>query len=234
MRLLLTARWLATVVLLAAMMWGGLVVVALSLAPPLAVATATATATATVTTGCYIDVGPTGSGHDGQPLPGRQMFYQVCILSYPYPYPYPYPYLILMFYQVCEHTGMCTALTHESCAAACRSLNFSLYGVEAGHQCYCDDQLAHPGQLLPNNHTACRDPCAGNGHCFTNEMCGGSFQLWVGIVADAAPPQNCSPPVQPAEPRNIVNGTLMYKTGILSYLILSYLILSYPILIYPY
>jgi hypothetical protein len=122
-----------------------------------------------------------------------------------------------MVHQVCERTAMCATLTREKCAVACRSLNFSLYGVEAGHQCYCDDQLAHPSrQLLPNSSSStCHVPCIGNSQCFTNELCGGSDQLWVGRVADAAPPQNCSSPVQPAEPRNIANGTLMYKTGYL-------------------
>lgn len=66
-----------------------------------------------MTPGCFIDKGPVGSNQ-----PQRQMSHQVC-----------------------EGTGMCAALTHASCADACRAAGFSLFGVEAGHQCYCDNTL---------------------------------------------------------------------------------------------
>lgn len=66
-----------------------------------------------ITPGCYIDKGPIGSNQ-----PERQMSHQVC-----------------------EGTGMCAALTHANCADACRAAGFALFGVEAGHQCYCDNSL---------------------------------------------------------------------------------------------
>ena len=149
--------------------------------------------------GCFVDTGPVGSGQKG-----RQMVHQVC-----------------------EVSGMCSGLTRERCAQACRALNYTLFGVEAGHQCYCDNKIAHPGALLPSGSTHCNKPCSGAKRCVgaEHETCGASNQLWVEEVHGVPLPVNCTPApppapqipvgVQPTEPRNIVSGTTMFKTGYL-------------------
>ena len=115
--------------------------------------------------GCFVDHGAIGSGQKG-----RQMEHQVC-----------------------ELTGMCAELTRESCAAACRGLGHTLYGVEAGHQCYCDNSIANASATL-DAETHCRVQCAGDSICQADpaERCGGAYEIWVGAVKGMPEPGNCT------------------------------------------
>jgi hypothetical protein len=152
---------------------------------------------------------------------------------------------------------MCAALTHASCADACRKAGYSLFGVEAGHQCYCDNALKHASETAPESecNVTCTGAHGGGGGCWpsagrcpkthamrskditldarrsdvgetavvvpSSDLCGASYRLWVSTVASVPPgpptPGPCPemPSVQPAESRNIVNGTIMFATGYL-------------------
>eukprot|EP00041_Stephanoeca_diplocostata_P023605 m.582544 g.582544 ORF g.582544 m.582544 type:complete len:792 (-) comp22337_c1_seq16:1784-4159(-) len=116
-----------------------------------------------------------------------------------------------MTFQACEP---CVQLSQESCAAMCKAKGFLLFGVEAGHQCYCDNSIHYPEKRLSGKST-CDLSCTGvDGKCNTGQKCGGDYQLWVGAVAAMGPPCQL-PTVEPKESRNILNGTVMYNTGYL-------------------
>ena len=101
-----------------------------------------------VYSGCFRDRGPTGSN---QTAHGRQMKHQVC-----------------------EVTGeICSALTRERCAATCRDAGYTHFGVEAGHQCYCDSSLVRSYVLS-------------------------IFPSTLGVVALSLAPSSCCSPVSAA------------------------------------
>ena len=98
----------------------------------------------------------------------------------------------LLAHTVCDKTGGCTALTLEYCAAACRALKYGIAGVEAGHACFCGNELAPPVTLV--SPLQCCSPCTGNG----SDACGDVYRL-LAFPVDAppqAPPQMC-PQFQP-------------------------------------
>ena len=106
---------------------------------------------------------------------------------------------------VCEP---CTALDGiEWCAAQCRAANYSLAGVEAGHECVCGNALADPTALTPPEQ--CDTPCVSNPH----ETCGGMFRLYAANVSAVPPPP--PPPPDFLESRDIRAGTLVLEDNYL-------------------
>lgn len=108
-------------------------------------------------------------------------------------------------HQICEITGGCAYLSHEWCAQQCRIHNYSIAGVEAGHQCCCGNELTNSTALA--NSSDCNITCTGN----ASETCGGIFRLWAFDPANTPNPP--PPPEDPtADPRWIPNGRLI-RTG---------------------
>ncbi|KAJ6596722.1 WSC domain-containing protein [Mycena sp. CBHHK59/15] len=67
-------------------------------------------------------------------------------------------------------------VTVELCLDACAAGNYSLGGVEFGHECFCGNALLYKYLSTP----ACTLPCSGN----SSEICGGSQSLNVYQNAD--------------------------------------------------
>ena len=111
-------------------------------------------------------------------------------------------------HQVCEVTGGCALLSVEWCAAECRKANFSLAGVEAGHQCCCGNALTDATAQAPTSD--CSSPCTGN----ASETCGGSLRLWVFVPTTVGPPppEAADPKL---DPRWIPNGAPIHSGGYL-------------------
>jgi hypothetical protein len=116
---------------------------------------------------------------------------------------------------VCEP---CPALTGLGwCAAQCAQLNFSLAGVEAGHECVCGNSLADASQAVPA--AQCDSPCVSD----PSASCGGIFRVLVANVSDVPPAPPPPPPPAPdyLEPRDIRAGILVAND---SYLDQAYLL----------
>ena len=71
-------------------------------------------------------------------------------------------------------TGIDTA---EWCFKKCKSLNFTLSGVEASHGCFCGNELAEPANPKVAD-TQCCAPCAGN----ETQTCGGTVLFFSILV----------------------------------------------------
>jgi hypothetical protein len=109
----------------------------------------------------------------------------------------------------CEPCSSLSGL--PACASMCRDLNFSVAGVEAGHQCACGNALRFPQAVL--NDSECNTPCISN----PQAMCGGSFKIFAANVSDVppAPPPPPPPPPDFLESRNILAGTLVLNDSYL-------------------
>ena len=109
----------------------------------------------------------------------------------------------------CEPCAQLTGL--EQCAGLCRAQNFSIAGVESGHQCACGDTLQFPQAVLPDSE--CNTPCVSN----PQAECGGSFKLFAAHVSDVppAPPPPPPPPPDFLESRDILAGTLVLSDNYL-------------------
>jgi hypothetical protein len=76
----------------------------------------------------------------------------------------------------------------ETCDAACAAKNYTVGGLEAGHGCFCGNQLVPPiGPPQPMSD--CCTPCIGN----VSQVCGGEFKLLVFNVGQPPvhPPAEC-------------------------------------------
>lgn len=106
-----------------------------------------------------------------------------------------------MRYQQCEP---CASLSLKWCADTCASKGYPLAGVEAGHQCFCDSEVANATAKVAD--AQCDTACNGN----DAERCGGYFRVW---VYNSSAPQPPDPGT--LDPRDISNGTVMLATGYL-------------------
>ena len=115
-------------------------------------------------------------------------------------------------HQVCEIYQGCEILSHEWCAQQCRSQNFELAGVEAGHQCCCGHNLTNASASAVVDDSECQIPCTGNAFVGKNESCGGNLRLWWFGSKDVP-----SPPPLPALPKQdnrwIPNGHVLRSGG---------------------
>ena len=110
--------------------------------------------------------------------------------------------------QICLESGGCATLTVRWCAEQCRLGNFSLGGVEAGHQCCCGQALTNSSSAAAVPMAQCDAACTGN----ASETCGGKYRLYVFDPKTVAPP-----PPPPADPkpdsRWIPNGNVLRSGG---------------------
>jgi len=109
-----------------------------------------------------------------------------------------------MQHQQCEP---CSALSLRSCADLCHKQGYALAGVEAGHQCFCDNTLADASAKVADSQ--CNATCNGN----SDEHCGGYYRVWVYNASASLPPDPPAP--GSLDPRDISNGTVMMATGYL-------------------
>ena len=96
---------------------------------------------------CYVDP----SVCPGQ-VPGRIGPHTGCQLSY----------------CACEP---CPALTPRRCGGMCAGLNFTFFGLEAGHRCWCGDAVANVS--LAVSAKQCNTPCSGN----ASMQCGAPYRI---------------------------------------------------------
>jgi hypothetical protein len=97
---------------------------------------------------------------------------------------------------VCEP---CTQLRGlDDCADRCRALqssspghNYTVAGVEAGHECICGHFIKKPNLLAPDKE--CNIKCIGN----SSAECGGEFRLWAANISDIPPGPPPPPPPPP-------------------------------------
>lgn len=98
----------------------------------------------------------------------------------------------------CAAQGIVPTLTREWCESGCGEIGKSLAGVEAGHACFCDDELATPSAAAPQ--AECDDPCIAN----ASETCGGNLRMQVWQVPKGpyppAPPRPAPPSPRPPPP----------------------------------
>jgi hypothetical protein len=82
-------------------------------------------------------------------------------------------------------TAVTTALTIESCIAACTAAGYTVAGVEYSTQCYCGDEIIEGGALSAD--TDCNMACGGA----STEICGGPNRMSIyatGSLVAIAPP----------------------------------------------
>ena len=108
----------------------------------------------------------------------------------------------------CEHlTGL------PDCGARCRALNYTMAGVEAGHECICGHFIKDPQLVAPDDE--CELPCVGipptGGQ--PAAFCGGRYRLWAANVTDIppAPPPPPPPPPDFLESRDIRDGIMVLE-----------------------
>ena len=103
------------------------------------------------------------------------------------------------------------SVSTRKCAEVCKAKNYTVAGVEAGHACFCGNELAPPVTLV--SPLQCCSPCTGN----ASDACGDVYRL-LAFPVDAppqAPPQMC-PQFQPVvDPRHIRSGVTMLRQGYL-------------------
>lgn len=102
----------------------------------------------------------------------------------------------------------------DTCNAACASKNYTLGGLEAGHACFCGDELVPP--IKPQRPMSeCCTPCIAN----SSQVCGGEFRILIFSVGKppVQPPPLCPQinPIPVADPRHIRKGVLMLTAGYL-------------------
>ena len=110
-----------------------------------------------------------------------------------------------MKHVICEP---CPMLTLESCQESCRQGGYALAGVEAGHECVCDNVLATPSPRATLSD--CDSPCTGN----ASQQCGAPWRLFVYNATGPLPPPP-PPPPPPVDSRDLRAGTVMLSTGYL-------------------
>lgn len=108
--------------------------------------------------------------------------------------------------------NMDPSIDAETCDAACAAKNYTLGGLEAGHGCFCGNELG-PSAGPEQPFYECCTPCIGN----ASQVCGGEFKLLVFKVGQPPvhPPALC-PQFQPVvDPRHIRMGVHMLTQGYL-------------------
>ncbi len=100
----------------------------------------------------------------------------------------------------------------QTCDAACAAKNYTVGGLEAGHACFCGNELAPPiGPSQP--FMDCCTPCIGN----ASQVCGGEFKILIFNVGQPPvhPPALCPQFQQVVDPRHIRKGVHMLTEGYL-------------------
>ena len=115
-------------------------------------------------------------------------------------------------HQVCELSGPCATLSRGWCGAACARLNFTLAGVEAGHQCACGNALLNASAIAPAS--ACNRLCTGT-EPWARQTCGGVNTVEVFPVKSAPPIPPPLPAPQPPEGdhRWVGSGDIIHTCG---------------------
>ncbi|KAK0752837.1 WSC domain-containing protein [Schizothecium vesticola] len=99
-----------------------------------------------------------------------------------------------------------------TCATACTALNYPLFGLEYGTECYCGTALS-PGSFPAFGPSDCSMPCPGL--TLVPETCGGPSRLSLWSTSPVAPPTTPFPPPIPAtgQSRPYLTGCITEPAG---------------------